>query len=123
MSRKKILCVDDSPTSIMWQRMILSEEPYDIVVAEDGAAGVEKAIAEKPDLILLDAMMPKMNGYEACRAIRSKLALRRVPVIMLTTRSEPESVEEGKRSGCTDYLTKPIDKVALLAKIRTYLAA
>ena len=119
--RKKILVVDDSPTAIMWQKMILRQEPYDIVTAADGQAGVQAAAAESPDLILMDVIMPGMNGFEACRAIRAMPKTRSVPILMVTTRSEMASVKEGFESGCTEYITKPIDRSELLTKVRNYL--
>lgn len=121
MTRKKILLVDDSATALMWERMILRQEPYDVDVAADGQEAVDKASATPPDLILMDVMMPKMNGFEACRALREKAGTRRVPIIMVTTRSEAQNVEQGYASGCTDYITKPIDRLELLAKIKSYL--
>jgi DNA-binding response OmpR family regulator len=123
MSRKRILIVDDSATSVLWQRMILSKEPYDLITARDGQEGVEAAVAEPPDLILMEVVMPRMNGFEACRALRANARTKAVPVIMVTTRSEVQSVEEGWQSGCSDYITKPIDKLELLEKVRSYLAA
>ena len=118
---KKILVVDDSATSQLWQRTILGQENFNVLTAKDGQEGLDLAIAERPDLILMDVVMPRMNGFEACRAIRANSATSRVPVIMVTTRSEYNSVEEGYASGCTDYINKPIDKLELLAKVRSYL--
>ena len=121
MKRKKILLVDDSRTSLFMEQMILKKGPYDIVTASDGAEGVSRAENDRPDLILMDVVMPKMTGFEAVRELRARDATREIPVIMVTTRGEGENVEAGFESGCTDYLTKPIDAVALLAKVRDYL--
>jgi CheY-like chemotaxis protein len=123
MSVKKVRVVDDSPTAIMWQKMILRQGQYEVVTAVDGQAGVEAAIAEQPDLILMAVMMPRMNGFEACREIRKTPATQHVPIIMVTTRSEMENVEEGFQSGCSAYITKPIDRLELLSKVASYLAA
>ncbi len=123
MARKKILVVDDSATAIMWQKMILRHGPYDVVTAQDGQAGVEAAIAERPDLILMDVVMPRMNGFEACRVLRANDATKQVPIIMVTTRSEMASLEEAFASGCTEYITKPIDRMELLAKVQAYVGA
>ena len=123
MSRKRILIVDDSATSVMWQRMILAKEPYDLMTAKDGQEGIDVAVAESPDLILMDVVMPRMNGFEATRLLRENERTKSVPVIMVTTRSEMKSVEEGWQSGCSDYITKPIDKLELLEKVRSYLDA
>ncbi len=121
MGRKKILLVDDSSTVIMMEQMILSKNNYDLVTARDGQEGVAKALSERPDLILMDVMMPRMDGFEACRKIRAESATKGIPVIMVTTRSELSSVETGYASGCNDYVTKPINGLELLAKVRSCL--
>jgi DNA-binding response OmpR family regulator len=119
---KKILLVDDSATALMWERMILKTEPYALFTASDGVQAVATARRELPDLILMDVVMPNMDGFEACQALRASAATRNVPIIMVTTRGEAKNVEEGFRSGCTDYITKPIDRLELLAKVRSCLA-
>jgi DNA-binding response OmpR family regulator len=121
VKRKKILLVDDSSTILMMERFILRNDPYILITASDGEEGVEKAIAEVPDLILLDVVMPRMNGFEACRRIRANEATKSIPIIMVTTRAEAEQVDAGWTSGCTDYVTKPIDSTELLAKVRGIL--
>jgi CheY-like chemotaxis protein len=117
MSKKKILIADDSKTALMMSQMLLKRHPFDIVTASDGAEAVQRAIADHPDLILMDVVMPNMNGFEAVRAIRATDSVRSIPVIMVTTRSEAENVEDGYESGCNDYITKPVDGVELLEKI------
>ena len=121
--KKKILLVDDSRTSLFMERMILRQGPYDLLTAEDGAEAVEQALAQKPDLILMDVIMPRMTGFEALRALRKSPTTRSTPVILVTTRGEPANVEEGWEAGCSDYLTKPIDPEELLAKVRGCLGA
>jgi len=121
MERKKILLVDDSTTVLMMEKMILAKSQYDVVEARDGAEGVAKALSEKPDLILMDVVMPKMDGFAAVRRLREQDATRTIPVIMVTTRGELESVEAGYASGCTDYVTKPINGLDLLTKVRNCL--
>jgi len=121
MTRKKILVVDDSKTALLMESMILKKGHYDLVTAGDGAEAVQKAVAELPDLILMDVVMPKMTGFEACRAIRERPEIGSTPIILVTTRGEAENVETGFTSGCSDYVTKPIDGVELLAKIRNYV--
>lgn len=122
VQRKKILLVDDSKTILLTERMILGNGSYELITALDGHEGVEKARAELPDLILMDVVMPRMNGFEACRRIRAGETTSHIPVIMVTTRGELESVEAGYESGCADYVIKPIDAHELLAKVRSYLA-
>lgn len=119
--RKKILLVDDSSTILMMEKMILNKGPYETVTASNGEDAVVKAKAERPDLILLDVIMPKMDGFEACRRIRREESMSAVPIIMVTTRGESVNVETGYEAGCTDYVTKPIDAAVLLSKLRSYL--
>jgi DNA-binding response OmpR family regulator len=121
MVRKKILLVDDSETSLLMSRMILSKANYDIVVAKNGADGVDRAVAERPDLVLLDVVMPKMNGFEACTAMRARQETETIPIIMVTTRGEGTSVETGFKAGATDYITKPVNGLELLTKVRNIL--
>jgi DNA-binding response OmpR family regulator len=120
--KKKILLVDDSRTSLFMERMILRQGPYELVTASDGAEGVAQALAERPDLILMDVVMPRMTGYEALRALRENHTTREIPVILVTTRGEPSNVEEGWDAGCNDYVHKPINPEELLAKVRSCLA-
>lgn len=119
--RKKILLVDDSATILMMERMILTKLPYDLVTAVNGEDAVAKAISEHPDLILMDVVMPQMNGFEAVRRIRAEAATRETPIIMVTTRGEMENVEYAYASGCNDYVTKPINSAELVAKMRNFL--
>jgi DNA-binding response OmpR family regulator len=121
MDRKKILLVDDSSTVLLMERMILSKSEYHVLTAKDGQEGLEKALSERPDLILMDVVMPRMDGFEACRRLRERDETRAIPVIMVTTRGELASVESGYSSGCTDYVTKPINGLELLAKVRSCL--
>ena len=121
MGRKKILLVDDSTTVLLMEKMILKKSDYDVVEAHDGQEGVEKALAEKPDLILMDVVMPRMDGFEAVRKLREQDVTRAIPVIMVTTRGELESVETGYASGCNDYVTKPINGLDLLTKVKNCL--
>ncbi len=120
MPRKKILLVDDAETILMMERMILGRD-YDLIIAKDGQEAVEKARVERPDLILLDIVMPVMNGIEACRMIRSDESTSDVPVIMVTTRGSEDIVKSAFESGCNEYVTKPINKIELLNKIKNLL--
>lgn len=118
--RKKILLVDDSHTALMMEQLLLGRT-YDLVTAKDGAEALKVALAERPDLILLDVVMPKMDGFEVCRVLRGIDAMRSVPIIMVTTRGEGKNVEAGFASGASDYVTKPINQAELLAKIQRHL--
>jgi DNA-binding response OmpR family regulator len=120
-ARKKVLLVDDSETVLMVERVVLGRGPYDLIVARDGEEALERAFAVTPDLILLDVMMPRMNGFEVCRRLREHEPTKNVPIIFVTTRSEGENVEAGFRYGGTDYVNKPFTGAELLAKLRTHL--
>ena len=121
MNRKKILLVDDSATILMMERMILNKGPYDLVTATNGEEAVAKALHERPDLILMDVVMPKMNGFDACRRIRQEDPIKGTPIIMVTTRGEVQNMENGFESGCNDYVTKPLNATELLTKLRNFL--
>ena len=119
--KKKILLVDDSATILMMERMILTKFPYEVLTAVDGEQAIALAVAEQPDLILMDVVMPKMNGFDACRRIRQEDPIKGTPIIMVTTRGEVQNMENGFESGCNDYVTKPINPTELMAKLRTFL--
>jgi DNA-binding response OmpR family regulator len=118
---KKILLVDDSNTVLLMERMLLANEGFELVTASNGREAVQKAVSEKPDLILMDVVMPDLNGFDACKQIRARPDTKDIPVIMVTTRSEATNVQIGFESGCNDYVTKPINGVELITKIKNHL--
>jgi putative two-component system response regulator len=120
MSKKKILLVDDSATALMMEQLVVGKT-YDVVTAKDGAEALKVALSELPDLILLDVVMPKMDGFEVCRVLRGIEATRNIPIIMVTTRGEGKNVEAGFANGANDYVTKPINHRELLSKIQRHL--
>ncbi|HEY7925486.1 MAG: PleD family two-component system response regulator [Burkholderiales bacterium] len=122
MSRKKILVVDDSKTALFMVTTILKKEPYELITAHDGQQAVEVAAAQQPDLILMDVIMPRMTGFEACRELKLREDTKAIPVILVTTRGEEANIETGFESGCNDYVTKPINAQELLAKVRDLVA-
>lgn len=122
MTQKKVLLVDDSATALLMEQMIFKNRTnFDLIIAHDGQEAVEKAVAEMPDLIVMDVVMPRMTGIEALRQIRLHEATRHIPIILATTRGEPENVEIGYSSGCSDYVTKPINGAELISKIEDLL--
>ena len=123
MSKKKILVVDDSKTALFMVLTILRKERYDLVTAGDGQQALDVAVAELPDLILMDVVMPHMSGFEACRELKQRADTKAIPVILVTTRGEGENVETGFESGCNDYVTKPINALELLTKVRDHIGA
>lgn len=118
---KRILVVDDSKTSQLLQCAILRKGAYRVLTAGDGEEGVRKAVEERPDLVLMDVVMPRMDGFTAVRKLRATLETCDIPVIMVTTRGEGPNVEAGFESGCSDYVTKPVDAVELLTKVKSCL--
>lgn len=118
----KILLVDDSVTSRLASRTLLTDhQSWELISACDGQEGLEKAIQEQPDLILMDIEMPRMNGLEACRALKGNEATKKIPVILLTMRGENQFVQQGYASGCDDFLTKPVNPEKLRAVVTKYL--
>jgi CheY-like chemotaxis protein len=118
MARKKVLLVDDSTTVLLMEKMLLGRAAYDIITAADGGEAVAKAQKELPDIILLDLVMPNVDGFEALKRLKADDATRGIPVIMVTTKSEIDKVQTAFQLGCSDFTTKPIDGPDLLAKIK-----
>ncbi|MCX7166073.1 MAG: response regulator [Rhodocyclales bacterium] len=114
---KTILIIDDSPTERHILSQLLESGGYDVRTAESGEEGIERARQIKPDLILMDVVMPGTNGYQATRALSKDDATKDIPVIMCTTKNQETDKLWGMRQGAQDYITKPVDGPALLAKI------
>jgi CheY-like chemotaxis protein len=117
----KILIVDDTETMRVTQQMILKDTDSEIDVAVNGVDALEKVQERKPDLILMDIMMPEMDGIECCRRIKNNAELNDIKIVMVTTRSEYSRVKEAFAAGCDDYINKPIDKEELLSKVNELL--
>ncbi len=117
MPVKKILVVDDSPTDRQYLIETLSKKGFQIVTAENGEDAIVKSKAELPDLILMDVVMPGLNGYQATRQITRDEATKHIPVIICTSKGADTDKIWGLRQGANDYLVKPVDPHALLAKI------
>jgi CheY-like chemotaxis protein len=118
---KKILIVED----VEFNRDLLTQmldEDYTVVTAEDGAAGVAKASAERPDLVLMDLSLPVIDGWEATRRIKADPTTASIPVIALTAHAMSGDEEKARAAGCDDFLTKPIDEDLLFAALRRWLA-
>lgn len=120
MSSKRVLVVDDEPDIVDIVTCLLEGEGYETLVARDG---VEVAEAEHPDLVLLDVMMPEMNGYQVCRLLKAKPEFRDTPVVMLTAKAQQSDQFWGLDSGATAYLTKPFDNRELLQTVGRHLAS
>ncbi|MFM1878606.1 MAG: hypothetical protein RLZZ241_1472 [Bacteroidota bacterium] len=117
----KILLVDDEPDILEILSYNLTQEGYQVFTAKNGVEGVEKARKKRPDLIILDVMMPEMDGIEACEIIRSTEGLEHTLITFLTARSEDYSQVAGFEAGADDYITKPIKPKVLLSKVKALL--
>jgi two-component sensor histidine kinase/CheY-like chemotaxis protein len=118
---EKILIIDDDPLNIKLITAFLKKEDFDFYVASDGNSGINKAIIHNPDLIILDALMPELNGFETCRRIKKTKGIDTIPVIFLTALTNSTSVKLAFEAGAVDYVTKPIEFIELLARVKTHL--
>jgi putative two-component system response regulator len=120
-TRHKVLLVDDEARNLQLLRLILQDD-YSLLYAKDGKRAIELAVQERPDLILLDVMMPGMTGYETCRHLKAEPATAGVPVIFVTAITESEAEVNGFAAGAVDFLTKPVRPPIVKARVRTHLA-
>lgn len=119
--QKKILLIEDYPHIVEVLRVRLSNAGYDVIVAFDGQEGLRLARTEKPDLIILDVMLPKMNGYKLCRLIKFDGRYKHIPIFMLTSRRRQADKELGLSTGADEYLVKPYEPHELIKLINKYL--
>jgi DNA-binding response OmpR family regulator len=119
---KRILIVDDDPTAVELMQYILRGEGFETFLAVSGAQGIAMAKEELPDLILLDVMLPEVDGFEVCRRLRDDIATAAVPVIMLSARAQTKDLESGQQAGADLYLTKPIDLTELIQRVSSLLS-
>jgi twitching motility two-component system response regulator PilH len=119
MPIKKVLIVDDSPTERLALTEVLSRSGYQVVTAESGEDAINKSRSELPDLILMDVVMPGMNGYQATRTISRWETTRGIPIIMCTSKGLETDKIWGMRQGAYDYIVKPLNYTALLARIKS----
>ena len=117
----RILIVDDNPTNVKVLQTRLVSEGYEVITAADGEEGLAVARRDKPDLILLDVMMPKLDGFEVCRRLRGDASFPFTPIIMVTAMADSKDIVAGLEAGGDEYLTKPVDHAALAARVRSML--
>jgi adenylate cyclase len=117
----RILAVDDNPTNLEILRARLNAHEYDVVTAEDGEAALSRARELEPDLVLLDIMMPKLDGISVLKQLKQDATLRFVPVILVTAKADTQDIVNGLEAGGDDYLTKPFEHAALIARVRSML--
>ena len=117
----RILIVDDSPSQLLGMRRIVEKLGHEAVTAEDGAAGVEAAKTSLPDLILMDVVMPNLNGFQATRAISKEPTTAQIPVVLVTTKDQETDKVWGMRQGAKAYITKPFTELQLVEVINSLL--
>jgi len=118
---KRILVIDDLPENVFMLQDRLEHEGYEVLTAYNGKSGIEKAQNELPDLILLDVMMPDINGFEVCKTLVGDSRTSDIPIILVTAKTDPEDIKEGLDAGAYDYIKKPINKIELLARVKSEL--
>jgi DNA-binding response OmpR family regulator len=119
-SKKKILVVEDEPDIAEGLKARLELEGFEVVLAEDGKIGVEKTRSEKPNLVIMDVMLPLVNGYEACKLIKQNKDTKNIPVLFLTALPRVDDAEAAFQAGGDDFLNKPFTDERLLRKIHKF---
>lgn len=117
----KILIIDDEIQLVTMVQMRLEANGYDVITANNGQEGLEKAKSDRPDLIMMDVMMPKMDGYKVCGLLKNDMRYSKIPVILFTARAQQDDRELGGEVGADAYVTKPFEPSVLLAKIEELL--
>lgn len=118
---KRILVIDDLPENVFMLQDRLEHEGYEVLTAYDGQSGIDKAISELPDLILLDVMMPDITGIEVCKTLVTNPLTKSIPIILVTAKSGAEDTREGLEAGAFDYIKKPFNRIELMARVNSAL--
>jgi DNA-binding response OmpR family regulator len=118
---KKILVIDDHADSVFLLKDRLEREGYEVITAYDGKSGMQRAFNDNPDLILLDIIMPDIDGLEVCRTLLNTQSTKDIPVILITGKVDADGTKEGLQAGAFDYIRKPVNKTELLARIHSAL--
>jgi two-component system, OmpR family, alkaline phosphatase synthesis response regulator PhoP len=118
---KKILITEDSPTILEILKSVLVEQGYEVIVATDGQEALEKARTEKPDLMILDLMLPKIDGYKVCRMLKFDEKYKNIPIIMLTARTKESDEKLGREVGADAYMKKPFEPEMIIDQIKKLL--
>ena len=121
MSKKRILVVDDEVDLVETVRFSLELEGYDVLIAYNGEEALNQARKENPDLILLDLMLPKLDGYKVCRLLKFDERYKHIPILMLTAKTQEKDKATGMETGANEYITKPFEMDELMKKVKGYL--
>ena len=119
---KRVLIADDEPNIVVSLEFLMKREGHQVSVARDGAAALEAIRRDRPDLVLLDVMMPRLSGFEVCQSVRADEALAGVKILMLTAKGRDTDLAQGLGVGADAYMTKPFSTKELAAKVRQMLA-
>ena len=120
--KKKILIVEDEPSLLKLESILLASRGYKVKGVGDGQAALDAVATMKPDMVLLDIMLPEIDGYEVCRQIKANEATRHILVIMLTAKKSSEDLVKGKQVGADDYITKPFKSAIVVETIKRFLS-
>src|SRR2546426_9837658 len=121
LPNSKVLIVDDNPQNIELLAAFLESLPCKIITASDGMDALDKVAAEKPDLILLDIMMPRMSGFQVCRKLKSDPRTRDIQILMVTALNELGDIEQASECGTDDFVSKPVSKLELITRVKSLL--
>jgi DNA-binding response OmpR family regulator len=119
---KRILIVEDDPSVLRATSYILEKEGYDVITAQNGLEGLKKAREDNPDLLVLDVMLPGIDGFEICHNLRGEPETADLPILMFSAKGQESDKATGMKMGANDYLTKPVDRIVLLDKVAELLA-
>ncbi len=122
MKKSKILVIDDNNLNLRMIELILQNYDYEVISALNGLEGIKSTQENKPDLILLDIMMPEMDGFEVCERLKANPETKDIPVIFLTSKTDSEGIVKGFELGAADYVTRPFNRPELMARIKTHLS-
>ena len=121
MAKKKILVIEDEETCIKLLDMVVNKDTYDVIVATNGEEGIRKAIEAKPDLIFLDIMLPKVNGFEVAKRLRQDETLKSSPIIVISARAGKEGAQKALDAGCQEFIAKPFKVGQIRDVIHRYI--
>jgi len=121
LPKSRILIADDNPTNVELLEVYLADVDCEIATASDGRETLEQVARFRPDLILLDIMMPKLSGFEVCKKIKADPATRNIMILMVTALNEDGDIERAVAAGCDDFLSKPVNKLELLKRVENML--
>jgi len=120
---KRVLIVEDDPNVLRATSYILEKEGYEVITAQNGLEGLKKAKDSSPDLLILDVMLPGIDGFEICHSLRDEPQTADLPIVMFSAKGQQSDIATGLKMGADDYLTKPVDRIVLLDKVAGLLAA